>query len=61
MRGGYRILVRVIIGGVDMKEPYKSRGLCFLLERCDWWNPPLDMVFDGKQTDYCIRCWEWKK
>ena len=38
----------------------EMKGKCFLLGRCDWWNPPLEMVFDGKERDFCIRCWRFK-
>ena len=35
------------------------RGLCWLLQRCNWWNPTLDMICKGG-GDYCIKCWEFR-
>ena len=39
------------------QERFEPIGRCYLAGRCDWWNPPLDMMLGG---DFCIRCWKWK-
>ncbi len=41
------------------------RGACWLLQRCDWWNPTEEMLLKGVVKvlgkNPCIRCWEFKK
>ena len=60
MRGVYRILVRVITGGVDMSEHFESIGVCWWQDLCNWWNPPLEARLSPNNKIYCIKCWRWK-
>ena len=43
-----------------MNEKFIPMGMCWLLERCDWWNPTLKMICDGIKINPCIKCWEFK-
>jgi hypothetical protein len=41
---------------------FEPIGWCFLLNRCDWWNPPEELLWgDPKHVpNFCIKCWEFK-
>jgi hypothetical protein len=44
-----------------IEERRELMGKCFIVSKCDWWNPPIEMVYDGTKRDFCIQCWKFKK
>jgi hypothetical protein len=41
---------------------YEGLGWCWMIGRCDWWNPPfwlLDLAL-GTGLNFCMKCWEMK-
>ncbi len=43
-----------------MSEPFESKGVCWWLNYCNWWNPPLEARLSPNGKSYCIKCWRWK-
>jgi len=57
----YNIKVSFITDEFEEMERTETFGKCFIVEKCDWWNPPFEMVYNGNETNYCIQCWKFKK
>ena len=42
---------------------FEGLGYCWADNRCDWWNPPIDLLFEALSIgmNFCIECWKFKK
>ena len=39
---------------------FEVKGYCWAAGRCDWWNPPEDLLFLALSCglNFCMKCWE---
>ena len=42
---------------------FERKGYCWVIGKCDWWNPPEDLMILALscELNFCMKCWEFKK